>query len=77
MVDTPKENNGNNEKDPVEDKPPRTQSEHRCPQRHSHSRHSRENNISIGGDGTPDNEDPVQTGSEQEDQENGQDSPDE
>jgi hypothetical protein len=29
MVDTPKENNGDNEKDPVEVKPPETQPKHR------------------------------------------------
>ena len=29
MVDTPKENNGDNEKDPVEDKPPEIQPKHR------------------------------------------------
>ena len=77
MVDTPNDGPNDDKEDPVEDKPPRTLSEHPRPQRHSQSCHSRGNNISIGGNSTPDNEDPVQTGSEQEDQESGQDSPDE
>ena len=77
MVDTPNDDLDDDKEDPVEDKPPGTQSEHRRPRRHSQSRHSRENNTSTGGDNTPDNEDPVETGSEQEDQESGQDSPDE
>ena len=77
MVDTPNDDLDDVKEDPVEDKPPGTQSEHRRPRRHSQSRHSRENNTNTGGDNTPDNEDPVETGSEQEDQESGQDSPDE
>ena len=77
MVDTPNDDLDDDKEDPVEDKPPGTQSEHRSPRRHSQSRHSRENNTSTGGDNTPDNEGPVETGSEQEDQESGQDSLDE
>lgn len=77
MVDTPNDDLHDDKEDPVEDKPPGTQSKHRRPRRRSQSRHSRENNTNTGGDNTPDNEDPVETGSEQEDQESGQDSPDE
>ena len=77
MVDTPNDALDDDKEGPVEDRPPGTQSEHRRPRRHSQSRHSRENNASIGGDNTLDYKDPVETGSEQEDQESGQDSPDE
>ena len=72
MIDTP-----DDEKDPVENKPPGTQSEHRHPRRRSKPHRSRENTASTRKDNTPDNEDPVEVESEQEEQENGQDSPDE
>ena len=65
MIDTPNDDLDDDKEDPVEDRPPGTQSEHR---RHSKSCHLGENNTSAGGDNTPDNEDPVETGSEQEDQ---------
>ena len=38
MVDTPKENNGDNEKDPVEDKPPEIQPKRRRQRRRSKPR---------------------------------------
>jgi len=77
MVDTPNDDIGDNKEDPIEDKPPGTESKHRRPRRRSRSCCPRENNTSNGGDTTPDNKDPVEAGSEQEDQESGQDSPDE
>ena len=77
MIDTPNDAFDDDKEDPVEDKSPGTQSKHQRPRRHSQSRHSRENNTSIGGDNMLNNEDPVEAGSEQEDQESGQDSPDE
>ena len=39
MVDTPKEDNGDDKKDPVEDKPPQKQPKHRCQWRLSKPRH--------------------------------------
>ena len=63
MIDTPNDAFDDDKEDPVEDKPPGTQSEHRCPPCRSQSRHLRENNTSTGGDSTPDNEDPVEIGS--------------
>ena len=77
MVDTPNHDIDDDKEDPVEDKPPGTQSEHQRPRRRSRSRRPRENNTRNGGDTTPDNKDPVEAGSEQEYQESGQDSPDE
>ena len=65
MVDTPNDALDDDKEDPVEDKPPGTQSEHRRPRHRSQSRRSRENNTSTGEDNTPDNEDPVEVGSEQ------------
>ena len=42
MVDTPKENNGDNEKDPVEDKPPEIQPKRRRQRRRSKSRRGKD-----------------------------------
>lgn len=77
MVDTPNDDIDDDKEDQVEDKPPGTQFEHRHPRHRSRSRRPGENNTSNEGDTTPDNKDPVEAGSEQEDQESGQDSPDE
>ena len=77
MIDTPNDAFDDDKEDPVEDKSPGTQSEHRRALRRSKSRRSRENNTSTGEDNTPDDEDPVEVGSEQEEQESGQNSPDE
>ena len=41
MVDTPKEGNDDNEKDPVEDKPPEIQPKRRCQRRRSKSCYGR------------------------------------
>ena len=80
MVDTPKENNGDNEKDPVEDKPPEIQPKRRRQWRRSKSCRgkasdtgTRENNTL---DDAKDNEDPVEATSEQDEREDGQVSPD-
>ena len=77
MIDTPNDAFDDEKEDPVEDKPPGAQSEHRRALRRSRSRCSRENNTSTGEDNTPDDEDPVEVGSEQEEQKGGQGSPDE
>ena len=66
MVDTPNDALDDDKEDPVKDKPPGTQSEHRRARRRSKSLRSRENNTSTGEDNTLDNEDPVEVGSEQE-----------
>ena len=77
MVDTSNDAPDDDKEDPVEDKPPGAQSEHRRALRCSNSRRSRENNTRTGEDNTPDDEDPAEVGSEQEEQEGGQDIPDE
>ena len=64
MVDTPNDALDDDKEGPIEDKPPGTQSEHRRALRRSKSRRSRENNTSTGEDNTPDDEDPVEVGSE-------------
>jgi len=78
MVDTPKKASDDDKEDPVENKPPKTQSKYRRPKRRSKSHRS---NAGTGENSTPDdaenNEDPVGARSEQEEQENGQASPDE
>ena len=71
MVDTPKEGNDDNEKDPVEDKPPEIQPKHRRQRRRSKSRRGKDNNTGTGDDNTPDDaedkEDPVEPTFEQDD----------
>ena len=78
MVDALKENNGDDKENLVENKPPETQPKYRRPKRRTESHRS---NAGIGENGTPDdaenNEDPVGARSKQEEQENGQASPDE
>ena len=72
MVDTPKENNGDNEKDPVEDKPPEIQPKHRHQRRRSKSRHGKDSDTGTRENNTPDdakdNEDPVEATSQQDEQ---------
>ena len=81
MVDTLKKARDDDKGDPVENKPPETQSKRRRPKRCSKSRRSKDNNTGTGENSTSDdaenNEDPVGARSEQEEQENGQASPDE
>ena len=81
MVDTPEEGNGDNEKDPVEDKPPEIQPKRRRQRRRSKSRHGKDSNTGTGDINTPDNaedkEDPIEPTFEQDDWEDGQVSPDE
>ena len=64
MIGTPDDALDDDKEDPVEDKPPGTQSEHRRPRRRSKSHRSRENTTSTRKDNTPDNEDPVEVESE-------------
>ena len=63
MVDTPKENNGDNE-NPVEDIPLETHPKSRRQRRRSKPRRSKNSNTVIGENNTPndaeDNEDPVE-----------------
>ena len=72
MVDTPKKASDDDKEDPVENKPPETQSKYRRPKRCSKSHRS---NAGTGENSTLDdgenNEDPVGARSEQEEQENG------
>ena len=79
MVDTPKEGDGDNEKNPVEDKPPDIQPKRR--RRRSKSRRSKESNTGTRDNNTPDDaedqENPIEQNSEQDDREDGQVSPDE
>ena len=81
MVDTPKEGNGDNEKNPVEDKPPETQPKRQRQRRHSKSRRGKESNTGTRDNNTPDDaedqEDPVEPTSEQDEREDGRVSPDE
>ena len=81
MVDTPKENSGNDKDDPVEDKPPEIQPKRQRQRRCSKSRHGKDSNIGTGENNTlddaEDNEDPVEPTSEQDEWEDGQVSPDE
>ena len=80
MVDTPKENNGDNE-NPVDDKPPKIQSKRWRQRRRSKPRRSKNSNTVTGENNTPDdaenNEDPVEPTSEQDEREDGRVSPDE
>ena len=68
MVDTPKAGNGDDEEDPVEDKPPEIQPKRRRQQRHSKSRREKDSNAGTGENNTlddaGDNEDPVEPSSE-------------
>ena len=68
MVDTPKENSGNDKEDPVEDKPPEIQPKHRRQRRRSKSRRGKDSNTGTGDNNTPygaeDQEYPVEPTSE-------------
>ena len=79
MVDTPKEGDSDNEKNPVEDKPPEIQAKSR--RRRSKSCRSKDSNTGMRNNNTPDDaedqENPVEQNSEQDDREDGQVSPDE
>ena len=81
MVDTPKEGNDDNKTNPVEHIPPETRPKHRRPRRSSKSCRGKDSNTGTGDNNTPDNvedqENPVEQNSEQDDQEDGQVSPDE
>ena len=78
MVDTPKEGNGVGT---AEDDPSKKQPKRRRQRRRSKSRRTKDNNTGTGENNTPDdaenNEDLVEVTPEQEEQENGQASPDE
>ena len=54
MVDTPKENNGDNKKDSVEDKPPETQPKRRRQRRRSKSRRGKDSDTGTRENNTPD-----------------------
>ena len=75
MVDTPKENNGDNEKDPVEDKPPEIQPKHQRQRRRSKPRRGKNSNAGTGENNTPDgaedNKNPVEPTSERDGREDG------
>ena len=64
MVDTPKEGDGDEEKDPVEDKPPKIPPKHRHQRCRSKSRREKDSNIGTGNNDTPENavdqEDPIE-----------------
>ena len=80
MVDTPKEGNRDNEKNPVEDKPPETQPKRWRQGRRSKSRRGKDSNTGTRDntlDDAEDKEEPVEPTSEQDDREDGQVSPDE
>ena len=75
MVDTPKEGDGDNEKNPVEDKPPEIQPKRRwC---RSKSCRSKESNTSTRENNTPDDAEDQENPVEQDDWEDGQVSLDE
>ena len=80
-MDTPKEGNGDNEKNPVEDKPPEIQPKRRRQRCRSKSRREKDSNTGTRDNNTPDDtkdqENPVEPTSEQDDREDGQVSPDE
>jgi hypothetical protein len=81
MVDTPKVDNGDNKKDPVENTPPETRPKCRRQRRHPKSRREKDSNTGTRENNTPDEaedkEDPIKPTFEQDDREDGQASPDE
>ena len=81
MVDTPKKNDDDSRQDPIEDKPVKARSKHRCQRRCSKSRREKESNTGTGDNNTPDDaehpKDPVEPASEQDEWEEGQVNPDE
>ena len=54
MLDTPKENSGNDKEDPVEDKPPEIQPKRRRQRCRSKSRRGKDSNTGTGKNNTPD-----------------------
>ena len=80
MVDTPKEDDGDGRKDPVEDKPAKAPPKRRRQRRRSKSRREKDSNIGTGDNNTPENaedpEAPVEPTSEHDDWEDGQVNPD-
>ena len=69
MVDKPKNGDGNDEKNPVEAKPPKIQPKRRRQRRRSKSLRGKDSNTGTGKNNTPDdaedNEDPVEATSKQ------------
>ena len=80
MVDTPKEDDGEGRKDPVENKPPVAPPKRHRQQRRSNSRRKKDSNTGTGDNNTPDNaedqEAPIEPTSEHDDWEDGQVNPD-
>ena len=80
MVDTPKEDEDDSRKDPVDDKPAEAPPKRRCQWRRSKSRHEKDSNTGTGDNKTPENvedpEAPIEPTSEQDDWEDGQVNPD-
>ena len=81
MVDTPKEANGDDKEDPVEDKPPEIQPKRQRQRHRSKSRRRKDSNTGTRDNNTPDDtedkEDPVEPTPEQDDRGDGKVSPDE
>ena len=81
MVDTPKEDDDEGRKDPIEDKPAEAPPKCQHQQRRSKSRREKESNTGTGDNNTPDDaedpEDPVEPAFKQDDWEEGQVNPDE
>ena len=81
MVDTPKEDNCEDKKDTVEDKPPKKQPKHRRQRGRSKPHHGKNNNTGAGDNSTPDDaedeDNPAQPSFEQAGREDGQAIPDE
>ena len=79
MVDTPKENNSDNEKDLVQDKPPEIQPKRRRQRCCSKPRRGKNSDTDTRENHTPDyaedNEDPVEPTSEQDEWKDGRVSP--
>ena len=80
MVDTPKEDDDDGRKDPVEDKPAEAPPKRRRQRRRSKSRREKDSNTGTGDNNTPKNvedpEAPVEPTSEHDDWEDGQVNPD-
>ena len=81
MVDTPKNDSGDDKENLAKEDPPKTQPKRRCQRRRSKSCRSRDNNTGIGDDNTPDGaedtEEPDEQTAERDNRESGHVSPDE
>lgn len=79
MVDTPKEDNGDDKKDPVEDKTPGNQPKCQCRRRRSKPRHGKNSDTGTRGNNTPDdaedNNETVDLAMEMDEQGDGKHSP--